>query len=706
MEKSVLDFSHREKLLNIILITAMIITAMSLLMAGTLYWIDFPSAREDFPRLFRIDMTAIAGIISVYLLKRFGFLKAAIALLLVLLVAISATADVPKEIISGRSGYVFLVPIILSSVLLNSWAAYLFYGVYVTITIGLAINADLPLNPYTLLGFLMLTVMAWLSAHFLEENITKLSVANRELKNSHDNLEELVRKRTLALESTNRELLDVVAEHEDTEKQLTATNSMLTALLNAVNVGIMTINGTSVTYANKKMCEITGFSKEELETTDYSKIEDVTVSNSEASFLEVLQGKVRKDLIELEFTHKNGQKKYISSYGTITDIGGTPTVVVANVDITEMKLAEKALQEAEDRYLYLASHMNEALIMTDADFNITYVNPKVTEFTGYSISELLGTPTTRLVDSSNRELLLSNRGERRMGVSGSYEVEVLRKDKSRMPVWTSGIPVMKGEEFQGTFMVATDLSQLVETRRELEDAKNQAESANLAKSEFLTNISHELRTPMQGIIGFAKLGIDRMSKLDRHKLLSYFNEISASGERLLSLLNDLLDLSRLEAGKMEYEFGNEELTQQVRTVIGEMAPLLREKEIEVDIQAPDSPIIARMDAATIEQVIRNLVSNAVKYSPVKGKIRIHLEENSAELQLTIIDEGIGIPEEELSSIFEKFVQSSKTKTPAGGTGLGLAICQQIISDHQGFIWAENNPEIGAKFGFRLPKSLS
>jgi len=308
MGNTVLDISHREKFLDIILITVTIITTLSLMTAGFLYLADFSSARQDISRIFRIDMTAFLGIAVTYLLKRFGYLKAAIIFFLVMLVVIAAIVDIPEEIIDGRSGYVFLVPIILSSVLLVSWAAFLVYGLYAIIIIALTISNGLLLNPFTLLGFLMITVMAWLSARFLEENINKLSVANRELKYSHDNLENLVRKRTLDLEATNKELLVEVAKHEETEKQLTGTNAMLTALLNSVNVGMMTIRGTSVTWVNKKMCEITGFTKEELETTDYSKYGNVSIVNSEASFLDVLQGKVKKELIELEFNHKNGKK--------------------------------------------------------------------------------------------------------------------------------------------------------------------------------------------------------------------------------------------------------------------------------------------------------------------------------------------------------------------------------------------------------------
>ena len=702
MENS--EYAYKEKLLTFILISAAFLALASLIMTAALHLFDFPSARQDFMRILWIDLAAFIGIGVIYLIKKFGNLKTANILILALLIIIAATIDIPENIISGRSGYVFLVPIILSSVLLISWAAFLTYGVTAAIMIAMTISENLLLNPFTMLGFFMITLISWVSAKILEETIQKLSAANHELIHAHNNLENLVEQRTDDLVELNQKLTVEIAKHKETEKQLTRTNAMLTALLNAVNVGIMTIQGTSVTWVNDKMSQLTGYSKMELETTDYSEVKGVSIVDHSVPFIDVLKGKVKRELIELEFIHKNGEKKYISSYGTIADIEGTPTAVVANVDVTEIKKADKALKESEERYRYLVTNMNEALVMTDDQFNITFCNMKTLDFTGYTENEILGMPATQLFDEENLNIVIDNMRKRREGKSGSYEVEILRKDQTQIPFLVSGIPIFSNGEFKGSFVVATDLTQLAETKKELESAKNLAEAANHAKTEFLANMSHELRTPMQGVIGFAKLGIDRIDKLDREKVQTYFREIYTNGKRLLALLNNLLDLSKLEAGKMEYQFGQGDLTQLTKTVLDEMTPLVQEKSIHIDFQSPADIPGVKMDTAAIKQVILNFISNALRYSPEAGSIRLRLQENEATIQFTIQDEGIGIPEQELNSIFEKFVQSSKTKSPAGGTGLGLAICKQIISDHHGEIWAESNPDIGAMFGFTLPKA--
>lgn len=235
-------------------------------------------------------------------------------------------------------------------------------------------------------------------------------------------------------------------------------------------------------------------------------------------------------------------------------------------------------------------------------------------------------------------------------------------------------------------------------------AKKQADAANKAKSEFLSNISHELRTPMHGILGYSKFAIDRIENLSREKTLEYFNEIKNSGDNLLLLLNDLLDLSKMEAGKIEYNFTPSTLSKLVQMTISELDVMSKEKNISINFFRPDFDNLRSMDSQKITQVIRNLLSNAIKFSRVGGKIEIKIEnENENDnLLFSIYDQGVGIPSNELETVFDKFMQSSKTKTGAGGTGLGLSICKEIIEAHRGKIWVKNNPEGGVTFSLVLP----
>jgi PAS domain S-box-containing protein len=264
-----------------------------------------------------------------------------------------------------------------------------------------------------------------------------------------------------------------------------------------------------------------------------------------------------------------------------------------------------------------------------------------------------------------------------------------------------------------------NLKSLVEAQTaDLVNAKEAAEQASFSKSEFLANMSHELRTPMHGILSFARLGHDRATSAPAEKLREYFDRIFTSGERLLELLNNLLDLSKLEAGKMVVDTANLPLLPLVQEVARDFEIAMEAKRLDLQITAASDTTVCG-DAMRLTQVVRNLLSNAVKFTPEDGSIRVEFASDELPagrraadrgaqpaLRMTIADTGIGIPAAELDSVFDKFFQSSKTRTGAGGTGLGLAICEEIVRAHRGTIRARNRPEGGAAFDVVLPRGSS
>jgi signal transduction histidine kinase len=257
-----------------------------------------------------------------------------------------------------------------------------------------------------------------------------------------------------------------------------------------------------------------------------------------------------------------------------------------------------------------------------------------------------------------------------------------------------------------------NISAAQQAKQDILQAKLNADRANQSKSEFLANMSHELRTPMHAILSFAGMGQEKALDATPEKLQQYFSRISESGQRLLALLNDLLDLSKLEAGAVQCHFKSNRLTKIVNTVLQEMSGLIKENGVIVEHESADVEAKAVCDSEKIIQVVRNLLSNAVKFTPTGKSIFLqyshatlpapNMARQVPALVFRVVDQGIGIPEEELSSVFDKFVQSSKTKTGAGGTGLGLAICREIIGRHEGVISARNNEYGGATFEFKIP----
>jgi PAS domain S-box-containing protein len=258
----------------------------------------------------------------------------------------------------------------------------------------------------------------------------------------------------------------------------------------------------------------------------------------------------------------------------------------------------------------------------------------------------------------------------------------------------------------------------------IKQARDTAENANKVKSEFLANMSHELRTPMHAILSFTHLGLKQfktlpLDSLRTEKLQNFLNNIESSSQRLLSLLNNLLDLSKLESGKEAMELKNHDLYLLSQQIQDEFLAKIQEKQLNFIINTPTNPQITLCDKNKILQVLGNLTANAIKFSAEKKSIFVDIEAAQIVLGkratdigktegvlLSFTDQGVGIPENELLTVFDKFIQSSKTKNGAGGTGLGLSICHEIISAHKGKIWAEHNPEGGAIFKLFLPYNPS
>ena len=253
--------------------------------------------------------------------------------------------------------------------------------------------------------------------------------------------------------------------------------------------------------------------------------------------------------------------------------------------------------------------------------------------------------------------------------------------------------------------ICTDVSTIQKTL-------HAAQLANEAKSEFLASMSHELRTPLHSILCFARLGEKRSQLKDWDKLESYFKMIVTSGDLLLELLNDLLDLSTLETLSVQSDSKECDLGGDVGSIVAEFRAMIDESNITLSYQQPHFPLMANYNQTRIFQVLRNLLSNAIKFSSPGQEIYIdigtdHILIDNIMLpawKVRIVDHGVGIAEDQLELVFDKFVQANQSERVGSGVGLGLAICNRIIDDHNGRIWAEQNVPTGTIFSFMLPFS--
>lgn len=431
----------------------------------------------------------------------------------------------------------------------------------------------------------------------------------------------------------------------------------------------------------------------------------------------------------------------------IRNTAGKPIGVLAVMrDVTERKHLETQLREGEMRFRRLFEHAYDGMVCFTRDGICSQVNKEFAKILGRTPQELIGQRLTALFTPSSAAFHDERQRRYRAGerLPPTYELEAIHKDGHTVSLEgrTRPVPVVSGlpREVLGIYRDITERRRIQEALRQaydemeqrvvdrtcdLEKAKIAAEEANRAKSEFLANMSHELRTPMHAILGFAKEGGKQRPQHNPELQAESLAEIHDSAERLLKLINNLLDLSRLEAGHMRYDFALHSLEHVVSSASKELLPLFVQQQVTLEVQGDSTVADVECDAEKITQVLRNLLANALRFSDVRSVIAIdyrllhHTEgeepavlkpatrygeaaESPTYVCISVRDQGAGIPEGELEAVFDKFVQSSKTKNGAGGTGLGLAICREIIHAHYGRIWAQNNPTRGACVSFLLP----
>ena len=366
---------------------------------------------------------------------------------------------------------------------------------------------------------------------------------------------------------------------------------------------------------------------------------------------------------------------------------------------------ERELAESKERYRSLFAYSPHAAFSLDPDGTFVDANAIAQELSGYTLSELTAVDFTHL-------LVPEDVGRAVGAFEGALHREpqklqatMLTKDGRRMELNLAAVPVVVDDEVIGVHGTAEDMTKENALLRDLERARRAAEEANAAKSLFLANMSHEVRTPLTSVLGAGEM----LAEGDLDQGQRYLVEVvRRSGERLLRLVNDILDVSRLEAGHVEMAVAAFDVRALVEDALTWARPFAEREHLDLSsVIADEVPRVLLGDSFRITQVLTNLIGNALKFTDCGGvSVRVDLESvdgDTHRLRLAVEDSGIGIPEEQLSLLFESFAQADASTTrPYGGAGLGLAICRELVALMSGTIEACSVPGEGTTFTVVLP----
>ncbi len=503
----------------------------------------------------------------------------------------------------------------------------------------------------------------------------------------------------------------------------------------ATAFGITSLKSNVFIEANDSLTRFTGYPREEIVGRSAAEL-NLWVNPEE---LKVWQDKLktsnRVSNIEFSSRMKTGEVRIGLASAEIINIGDEPCRIITITDITERKKDEEALRFSDAAF----KSIHEAIIAVDNNNNVTYWNKISESLFGCKAAEAVGKKLDSLIQpvetypghnaelirklkeqGFNRDEMLYNTSDNKIWVDMS--VRVIEKDGKRHGYVMTASDISERKRMEHELSAyRSQLEELVEKRtaelstvnkkledeleerkrigRELVQARDAAEGANRSKSDFLARMSHEIRTPIHGVIGTINLLLDTELKEEQRQ---YGKMAQASAESLLSIINDILDFSKIEAAQLVLEKMEFDLQSIVEEALQPMVLTAQKKGLELSCRImPNVPLSLVGDAGRLRQTLVNLLGNSVKFTErgeISACVAIESENtDTVELQFTVYDTGIGIPEEKQTTLFEPFTQANGSKF--GGTGLGLAICRQLTTMMGGRIWLESQPGKGSTFRF-------
>jgi PAS domain S-box-containing protein len=479
------------------------------------------------------------------------------------------------------------------------------------------------------------------------------------------------------------------------------------AFINAgVGMALVSKEGRFI-RANTAFQTLLGLTEAEMIATDFQSLTHPDDLDLDLGLLARLAaGEIPSYRMDKRYIRRDGGVVWVQlTVSAVRGSDGAPQCYISQVeDLTPRMEAEQAMRRSEARYRLIAGATRDMIATTDLEGVITFVTPACSRLLGYEPEEMVGAPGQTFVHPEDAATLKSGFDALLAGDCDSHIRWRGRHKSNDRWVWLESSPALlpPGDPLGGAFVdVVRDVSDQMAQEAALSDARAAAEAATAAKAEFLANMSHEIRTPLTAVIGFADLLRERpLDGVAR----GYVQRIETAGRALLTLVNDILDFSRMEAGHLEIDPRPTAPTDILDEVAAILGPAAEAKGLTLNVVCSQGgPPAIMVDADRLRQVVLNLGGNAIKFTENGGvSLRLAWDAEDETLAVTVRDTGQGLTPEQRGALFKRFSQVGPRSSRRHGAGLGLAICRTLVEAMGGRIDVRSQPGEGSVFSFRIP----
>jgi len=387
------------------------------------------------------------------------------------------------------------------------------------------------------------------------------------------------------------------------------------------------------------------------------------------------------------------------------ELGRVVMLIPEGRDITERKQVEEQLQESERRFRAIFEGAGVGIDLVTLEGRFIETNRALQEILGYSGDELRRMRFAELTHPDDAEISRQRFQELITGQRDYYKLEKRYIRKDGQVVWAIlTVYLMRDRENQPSKVLAIveDISERKRLEETLQRQYDQLKELDRLKSDFVNAVSHDLRSPLTAIAGYAELLEDELAGPLTQEQRGFVQQIEKNGKRLERMLNDLLDFARFEAGTFRLNCETVDLVPKLHDVVDSLKPQVEAARLHLELSQPDAPLLVQLDPERLERVLFNLLSNAIKFTPEGGTVRVTAETRDGMLYCAVTDTGAGIAPEDLPKLFRRFSQLELGKRKKGGTGLGLSISKAIVEAHGGQIGVSSEPGRGSTFWFQVP----